>query len=299
MFLRNRIILLTVSISLAALVGCGSSMNQAVAPPSGAFSNSSLSGTYVFSFSGYDVGSSNGSFFAAVGSVTANGNGSFTGGTIDIDDPSLGEAFNTSYVFNRLPVSGSYSITPDGRGSGNITFTVNGTQVQFGLDFVLTSGSHGLITRFDNDGSGSGTIDLQTSGISQSALQGSYAFGFSGVDSNIANPLATVGSFTLDGSGNITSGSQDFGINGNSSGLQDLPLQGTVLAGSPGSAQLTTATDGFGTLHFDIWVIDATHLKFIETDATAFLEGDAFVSTGQTSFPSGPLVFTLSGEDTS
>lgn len=35
----------------------------------------------------------------------------------------------------------------------------------------------------------------------------------------------------------------------------------------------------------------------IETDSTAFLAGDAYVSTGHAGFPSGQLVFTLSGED--
>lgn len=299
MSLRNLAGLLAVALGVAALTGCGgSTTNVATAPPGGAFSNSSLSGTYIVSFSGYDIGYGDGSFFAAVGSLTANGNGNFTGGTVDVDDPSLGAALQTGYTFSRLPVSGTYNITPDGRGSGSIAFTVNGTQVQFGLDFVLTSGSHGLITRFDNSGSGSGSIDLQTSTVAQSALQGSYAFGLSGVDSTIVNPLAAAGSFVLDGNGNITSGLQDFGDNGNSSGLQDLVLQGTLAAGLPGSAQLTTSAYGFGTLHFDVWAIDATHLKLIETDSSAYLEGDAFVSTGQTSFPSGPLVFTLSGEDT-
>lgn len=300
MFLRNVFSLLAGALGLLALTGCGgAATNVATAPPGGAFGNSSLSGTYIFSFSGYDIGYGGGSFFTAAGSVTTNGNGSFTGGAIDIDDPSLGAAYQTGDVFSRLPVSGNYNITPDGRGNGSISFTVNGTQVQFGLDFVLTSGSHGLITRFDDSGSGSGTIDLQTSDVAQSTLQGSYAFGLNGVDSTTVNSLATVGSFTLDGNGNVTSGLEDFGDNGDSFGLQDLAVQGTVNAGSPGSAQLTTPAYGFGTLHFDVWVIDATHLKLIETDSTAFLEGDAFVSTGQTSFPSGQLVFTLSGEDTS
>jgi hypothetical protein len=313
------------------------STNQAVPPPaSSGFSNSNLTGTYVFSFSGFDMSSGNGAFFAVVGTLTANGSGGFTGGTMDIDDPALGgcrreaifdeesitysrgsvrnllilrrgnfhpdrllaAALQTSYVFTAVPTSGNYSVTKDGRGSGTISFTLKGTPVQFGLDFVLISGSHGLITRFDGNGTGSGAIDLQASGVAQSALQGSYAFGFNGVDSTAANSLSTVGSFTLDANGNVTAGSQDFNDNGNSTGLQSLPVQGTVSIGTPGPAQLTTSATGFGTLHFDVWAVDATHLKFIETDSVAYLEGDAVVSTGQTAFPSGALVFTLAGEDT-
>lgn len=299
MSLRNVMSLLATALGLVALTGCGgATTNLASAPPGGAFGNSSLNGTYVFSFSGYDVGYGNGSSFALVGSLTANGGGSFTGGTVDIDDPSLGAALQTGYTFSRVPTSGSYNITPDGRGSGSISFTVNGTQVQFGLDFVLTSDSHGLITRFDNSGSGSGTIDLQVSNVSQSALQGSYAFGLNGVDSTLVNPLAAVGSLSIDANGNITSGVEDFADNGISFGLTDLSVQGTVTVGSPGVASLTTAATGFHGLQYDVWVVDATHLKLIETDGNDFLAGDAFLSTGHTFFPSGQMVFTLSGEDT-
>ncbi len=298
MYLRSSVVLLAASLGIAALAGCGGSSNVASPPPGGSFGNSNLNGTYVFSFSGYDVGYGNGSYFAAVGSLTANGSGAFTGGTVDIDDPSLGAAFQTSYVLTRLPVTGSYNVTADGRGSGNIAFTVNGTQVQFGLDFVLTSTSHGLVTRFDNTGSGSGSIDLQTAGLAQSALQGSYAFGLYGVDGSIVNPLSTAGSLTLDANGNVTAGLEDLNDNGNSAGFQALPLQGSVLSGSPGTAQLTANAGAFGALRFDVWPIDSTHLKLIETDAISYLEGDAFTSTGQTAFPSGQLVFTLNGEDT-
>ena len=299
MSLQNKLAVVFVSFAAIALAGCAASVNdQAVAPASGAFNNNNLSGTYVVAFSGTDNGNGNPSYYAMTGIVTANGNGAPTGGAMDLDDPALGTALQTGYVFADIPVSGNYSITPDGRGNGSLSFTLNGAQVQFGLDFVLTSSSHGMITRFDNNGSGSGTLDLQQAAISQSALQGSYSFGLGGVDSSIVNPLSAVGSFTLDGNGNVISGIEDLNDNGNSSNLQALPIQGAVLAGSPGSAQLRTTAPGLGTLHFDVWAIDSTHLKFVETDSTAFLAGDAFVSTGQTAFPSGPLVFTLGGEDT-
>ena len=62
---------------------------------------------------------------------------------------------------------------------------------------------------------------------------------------------------------------------------------------------MTTNAFGFGTLHFDVWAIDPTHLKFIETDSISFMEGDALASTGYTSFASGPLDLILSGEDVS
>lgn len=298
MLFRNKIALSVLTLALVTLMGCGSSSNQASAPPGGAFSNSNLNGTYILSFSGYDISSSNGSFFVLAGSLTADGNGNFTGGTVDINDPALGSAHGTSYSMNHLSASGHYTITADGRGSGSITVPINGQSVYIGLDFALSSNSHGLITRFDLAGSGSGTLDLQTANVSQSALQGTYAFGLDGVDSTIVNPLTTAGSFTLDANGNITSGVQDFNDNGGSEGLRDRALQGTVAVGAPGTSQLTTNVSGFGSLQFDVWPIDATHLKLIETDSKAFLEGDACVATAQMTFPSGQLVFTTTGEDT-
>ena len=297
MRIRNGILQFLPIIALIVLVGCGGSANRPVPPPGGVFSNSSLNGTYVVSFSGYDTSNGYGSYFSMLGSVSANGNGSLTGGTIDIDDPALGAALGTSYTFTRLSTSGTYAVTADGRGSGSISVSINGTSVQFGLDFVLASNSHGSISRFDAYGSGSGSIDLQSANLAQSNFAGSYAFGFNGVDSTIANSLATVGGFTLDAGGQITAGQQDFGDNGNSRGLRDLSVSGSLLVGAPGSSQLTTNAFGFGTLHFDVWAIDSAHLKFIETDSVAYMEGDAIASTGHTTLPSGPLVLTLSGED--
>ena len=146
--------------SLIAAVGCGSSSNSITPPPGGSFSNSNLNGTYVFSFAGTDITNGNFSFFAMAGKLAANGSGSLTSGTIDINDPALGAALGTSNVLTGLAATGTYKITADGRGSGTITVTINGTTVTFGIDFALMSSSHGLITRFGSGGSGSGTIDL-------------------------------------------------------------------------------------------------------------------------------------------
>jgi len=107
-----------------------------------------------------------------------------------------------------------------------------------------------------------------------------------------------VGGFTLDGSGTITAGTQDFNENGSSANLTDLALTGSVVLNSgsttAGTATLTTGS-AFGSLGFDFWVVDSTHLKLIETDSGAVLAGDAF--TQQTSIPAGTLAYTLGGFD--
>ncbi len=282
--------------SILLIASCGSGGISVPTPNGEGFNNSNLKGTYVFSISGTDLHTSSGteSFFAFVGTITADGNGNITGGTVDINDANLGG----TGVFLAQPVGRTtYNITSDGRGTGLLP-TAKGN---FGIVFVLTSNGHGLITRFDPFGSGSGTLDLQPT--TPQPLVTSYAFSLSGSDST-GNPLGTVGAFTLNPStGAIASGTQDFNDNGSSvaSGLTGLPLTGGSLvlasSGTSGTAVLTTSST-FGSLRFDVWVIDSTHLKFIETDnATSgyALSGDAF--TQLTSFTAGQLVFTISGAD--
>jgi hypothetical protein len=300
MSVRNAIVLFLALSTMSLLVGCGSSGPKAVPPPTGAFSTSSLSGTYVFSFSGTDIIAENldvaPSYFSVVGALAAS-NGALTG-TIDVVDPDLAAALNISspVLTAQALTGGSYSITPDGRGSGTIRISPNGTNVEFGLDFVLMTPSHGLITRFDANGTGSGTIDLQDSTLTQSALT-SYAFSLSGIDNSGVNPFVTAGAFTLGGTSTISAGLQDINDDNNSS--TNLPLTGSLTlgaAGSAGSAALTATGSPYGTLSFDVWPIDATHMKLIEVDGLEAIEGDAF--TQQTSISSGPLVYTLAGLDT-
>jgi hypothetical protein len=297
MSVRNALVLFLALSTMSLLVGCGSSSNSATPPPTGGFTTSSLSGTYVFSFAGIDITNSNLSNFAVAGTLVASGGSFSSGSVIDINDPALALAASAnSSVQTNLPATGSYVVGADGRGNGTINVTINSVNVQLGIDFVLSSTSGGLITRFDGNGTGSGTFNLQTASVGQSALVGSYSFGLNGVDFD-GNPLASVGSFTLDGSGNAT-GTEDFNDNGNSSNLTDLSLvsPSAVLAGSPGTAQLDAEAGLLGALTFDVWVVDETHLKLIETDASGdILAGDAFVSTGQTAFPSGQVVFTMTG----
>jgi hypothetical protein len=298
MSVRNALVLFLALSTLALLVGCGSSSPSAQAPPGGGFSASNFSGTYVISIAGFDYASStsvpDGSTFALAGVISPNGSGSIQSGTVDIYDPALaGLANSTTFFQPAVPVTGSYRMTQDGRGSGTISFTFDDQNEQFGIDFVITAGGQGLITRFDSGGSGSGTLDLQTS-TSQSALS-SVAFTLSGVDS-LGNSLATVGGGTLDTStGTITAGSVDFNDGRSSTGLTNIGLTGSVVIAS-GTSGTATLSSAFGALGFDVFVINSSHLKLIETDSTGnILSGDAYAQ--QTSISAGNLAYTLGGLD--
>jgi hypothetical protein len=288
MSLRNRLVLPILLSGLAALAGCGSS-NSVVPPPSGAFSNTDFSGTYTFSVEGSDV---NGPMSIA-GSFTACGctGGTILGGAADFDDPSLvapGSAIGTN---------STYHVNADGRSTANLYITpTGGTAFLVTVDFVLTSSSHGLITRYDGGGTGSGTIDLQPSAVAQSSLDATpYAFTLSGSDSS-SDIISTAGSLTLNSSGTITAGVEDCNVSGTV--LYQSALSGSVLVGTgtvPGSASILTACSS-GALTFDVYAIDSTHLKLIESDGAAFLVGDAFAQTSA-AIPQGGLVFTMAGLD--
>ena len=223
-----------------------------------------------------------------VGTFTACGcsGGTISGGTIDMSDPN----FSAPLVAQAI-TGGIYQVTSDGRGQAKFTVaTPFGSSML--IRFVLSTSTHGLVTEFDGNGTGSGTLDLQST-VTQSQIAGSYAFGFSGISVNgTAVPLGTVGGFTLDSNGNITSGLQDFNSNGVSAGISDLALSGSVdLSTMPGIAALTTSA---GTFTFDVYPVDATHLKFIEIDASPIAAGDVFT---QTSTIPASNAFTVAGFD--
>ncbi|MFZ0797274.1 MAG: hypothetical protein WCA13_11995 [Terriglobales bacterium] len=265
--------------SILLMAACGSSSSGPKLNTVG-FTNASLTGTYVFSSSGVD--SAVGAPINMAGAFAANGKGAITsGGAMDVIDPEGPLATNEPIT------GGSYFVNSDGRGQVGLT-TAAGT---FVLDFVLTSTSHGLVTEFDGNGTGSGTLDLQTALTGQSQLAGPYAFTLGGFDGG-GNPFASVGAFTLDQSGNITTGTgvQDFNDNG--SLISDLSVAGTAIVGSgsaPGTITLTSSSQSF-----DFYPIDAAHFKVIETDNTDFLSGDVF-SQPAASIPTGPMAFTMFG----
>ncbi|MGA8619576.1 MAG: hypothetical protein WB660_13800 [Candidatus Sulfotelmatobacter sp.] len=297
MSVRNSIVLLLALLALTFLVACGGSSSPApVAPPSGGFSASNLNGTYVFSSTGAD---SSGAFLTMVGSLSANGSGSISSGTVDI--------WGLDAEASAQPITaGSYKITSDGRGqilfNTNVT-TINSsgapttTGIPFTLDFVLISNAHGFVTEFDSNGTGSGTIDLQST-VSQAQLAGSYAFGLSGVgNSTSATPIATAGALTLDSTGAVTAGQEDINNDGLYSGAPSaIATTSTVTVGTaPATASLVVT--GVDTYTFDVYPIDTTHLKLIETDGKLLTAGDAY--TQGTSIPTGQLVFTMAGENAS
>ena len=277
--------------ALAAITGILllASCSSSTPPPPNqeGFGLGDVNGTYVFSSLGAD--STTGDLLALAGAFVANGTGSIKGGTMDVMAPGL-DVVDT----NQTITSGSYSVSTDGRGQVTLT-SAAGT---FAFAFVLTSvsngvSSHGLLSEFDGNGSGSGTLDLQTAVTSLSQLANPYAFTISGQTGTLSN-TASAGAFTLNSSGTITAGTGIQDLNASGITYSAMAVTGGATLGSgtgPGSLTLTSSSFA---LTFDYYPIDATHFKLVETDGSEFLAGDAFIQTGA-SIPNGAMVFTMGG----
>jgi hypothetical protein len=263
---------------IVLLAGCGGSNKNPT--PQGGFTNANLNGTYAMSFSGVDA---NG-FFAVAGSITADGNGHITSGQLDVNEaPSPVNA----------TLTGTYNIRADGRGvAGLVTSAGN-----FSLVFVIVGDNRALLTRFEQSATGSGSLDLvNSSAFSTPALAGTFVFNLNGIDT-AGNSFATVGAITTDSSGNITSGVQDESDNGSIFPNETIGGGSLQVSGNGrGTALLNTAA---GPLNFALYVVDANHIKLVETDSLPALAGDAFRQSGTISNASlsGPFAFTVAGND--
>ena len=277
---KRFLVFATTTIVLALMTGCGGGGSLSFPPPQGTFTNAALNGPYAFSYTGSDAQG----FLAVAGSLQADGNGHITSGTQDINS---GFAISTN-----APITGTYTVRADGRGSAILNSPAGNTTI----DFVIVSGGHALITRFDANAAGSGTMDLQTvSAFSNAALAGTFAFSLAGIDAG-GVPLAVAGNFTSDATGTLTAGVDDSNDNGGV--ITNDPMTGSipVAANGRGTATLNTVR---GTLNFAFYVVDANHLKIVETNTIPVLGGEAFRQTGPFSNASlsGPFAFTIAGAD--
>lgn len=272
---------------------------------------SSLKGTYVFQTTGVDV-----SFqpYQFAGVITLDGNGGITSGEQTIN------TFNSSTSSLQSvsdPITGgSYFVGPDGRGTMTIN-TANQNIGQQGVEtfsLVFLSSSQAFIAKVDDPNlpissneSSVGTLDLQTS---KTAPAGGYAFVVSGTDIASLSPTSFGGILNID-SPNTISGTGS---------VADQDLAGTLTNGAAISGMVSDP-DAFGAVKFNLtadfastpiqftgYVVDATHMKLIETDngsgtgfgstaGVAIGQGAATGTFTDNAAFSGEYVFGIFGDD--
>ncbi len=287
---RKPCLAVALSVLALTLAACGS--KSPAPPPSGPFSDASLKGQYAFSMAGVDV---NGAYFARLGSFSADGTGSITGGLEDMLNLSAGQPAS------QVPFTGgSYQIESNGRGQ----ILLNAASGDLTFNLILQSSSTGNMVETDLNAATSGTLNLQTSSdFANSALAHSYVFGLYGVSltPQKAAPIALAGQVAGDGNGNITGGVMD-----TNDGNIGTPSGATAV--SPGTYALDTNGNGTnfgrGTMTFNgrtyaFYIVDATRLNILEEDTLGGSAGEALQQTGtiptQNSQISGGFVYLIAG----
>ncbi len=264
----------------------------------GSTNNLKLAGNYAFSVRGFD---SNGLFVAA-GTFVADGYGNISGGLMDLNDPA---SLQLSQAF-----TGTYSISTSGLGT--MTLNLNSGNRTFAL--ALTADGNASIIEFD-DSNGSGTRDSgvvlkqDTSTFTTASINGGYAFGFLGIDSQ-SNRYGVAGEFQADGSGNFNCPSNactldsDDAVSGPSSNVSI--TSGSYSVASTGRGTLTIKT-GAGSTDYSFYVVNASQLLVMDIDpfvsgGNPLVSGPALQQSTPGSFGQGSLngvgVFETTALDT-
>jgi Putative Ig domain len=238
-------------------------------------SNSLVTGAYSFLFNGFDT---SGSVMIA-GSLTTDGNGNITTG--------LEDSNRASGVVTGIPLTGTYSLGSDGRGTMQLIATNPTTHVTLTTDyrFVLDS-SNTIHFIQDNDittaGVGTDTVGTHGEGIlrpvvgnaTAASFNGNYSFLFSGQDMS-AKPTALGGVIRADGTsslipaaGGVSSDLNDNGV------LSSQNISGAFSVGASnnrGAASLLFEIPGKSqsTLQFALYFVSQSDIFFVETDTTA------------------------------
>jgi hypothetical protein len=157
----------------------------------------------------------------------------------------------------------------------------------------------------DTNATSSGSFELQSPGAFATAgINGNYVFSVSGVEGTVGAPLAVMGQFATDSSGNIPSGVIDINDGALTSVTPPaaIPAGGTYGAESANQADL--AAFGRGAITFDgftfvFYIVDSTHLLLLEEDTSNVTFGDALQQSGaipaQSANFTGSFAFLVGG----
>jgi len=287
-------------LEIIALAVADPTKNQLAPVQITAFGSSLQAGNYVLQAQGVE----NSLSYQFAGVITLDGNGGVTGGEQTINFDNNGTL--TSETGPILPAGSGYFLGPDGRGSitlntGNNNIGGNGIET---FTFAYLNSSHALIAQGDlgtaaTGASATGTMDLQTS---TTAPVGGYAFLASGTDPTGSIPTALGGILDVDSSSNVVTASS----------VIDEVLPGTsapvVHSAEPSSGKISSPPDSFGMvtlnlavkyasapIQFTGYIVDATHIKLVESDNTPTNPNPPFASTAGVAIAQATATATFSG----
>jgi hypothetical protein len=239
--------------------GCGTGNNggggQVTGPPN------ALDGQYAFVLSGYD---STGAPTGVAGSVTADGRGHITSGSVDVNDGLVISSSSSA-------LSGSYTLDGNFRGIFTLTNTIGSVTHPLAFAFTLRSdGASGTLIGLDANGFFiQGTMQRQDpTAFSLSKLAGEFAFE---LDQNSTDRFVGIGRFTLRLNGMSTNGFADFSKALTGVTRTDEPISFTLAAAGPSASGRGTfsSSDSGGTASFVYYVVSSGTILALRTDGTA------------------------------
>jgi hypothetical protein len=169
-----------------------------------------------------------------------------------------------------LAAQGTQTFTASGTGPFNWTVTASN-----GADpgVIDQSGNYtaprtpppgGTVTISALSAAGSGTATV-TVVFSAATLSGQYTFSYVGEDAG--GFLAVAGTFTVNGSGLITTGLED--VNSAATGILENTITGGSLAVGPDGRATATVTTAQGTVTWQVTIISEQHALLVRFDSTA------------------------------
>ena len=264
----GKLFLLAAAVGLLAFnLGCGGNGGGKFTNPGGTFSASSLQGQYAFQISGFDaVG-----FFQEAGVFTADGNQNITSGADDLV---------RSSGLTSSSITGTYSMSNDGSGTGFITLNSAGRSLELAITMVTTSKVY-LVVSAESLSSqivanGGGMAFKQSTAAFSAPPSGTFAFRIHSTNPTQGSASSRVGAMNV-ASGTVT-GNEDVNQNGSPSQLTLGGLFNFPDTTGRGTANITDS--GPGTSSFMYYIVDASHFLLLDTDTGVLGVGQAELQTG-------------------
>jgi len=221
-----------------------------------------------------------------VGAIALSGT-SITGS----EDVLRGTSFDNG-TSSPLTLTGTVS-SPDttGRGTGTIT---DSSAVTTNFIYYIVDSNNVRFLESDSGTIAEGRAERRGSSFSAGSLSGNFAFGSRADDSTNLDAVATVGRFSSNGAGSISSGEYDFVQDGNSSVAQT--FTGSYTMATNGRAAVTLTTPA-GTVQQFFWMVNSTRAYFVTNSATKVEDGTLDQQTGSfsNSVLKGQYAFVMDG----
>ncbi|MGA9855560.1 MAG: hypothetical protein WBR29_09820 [Gammaproteobacteria bacterium] len=238
------------------------------------YSNASLNGQFVFTFSELSGGVTTN----AVGLITADGSGNITG------------TENVSGISNPVSVSGHYSLSANGQG----TLTIDGGNAgTLTLTLSLVAGAtEGILTDATSGNVGGGTLYLQTGQVNMGTdLNGNYTVSLGA--SAFASNNNSIGIITLT-SPTITGTNFDVNNGGAYTLYNTVGGSYMVVSENYGTLSLTLGTT---TTHYVFYAVSPSQLELMCTDTSCTNTGELDAQSTQ-AVSAGTYVYELIGSGT-